>query len=149
MRIVNGDILQAKETIIAHQVNCFGAAGGLAFHIFRKWPDAGNDYLQLVERLTKRGRQMDLLGTVQLTGQQKDGKIIANLYGQYFPGQDFRPHMLERALANLSDAAKTLGADIALPYNISCGICGGDWRMVSKIIEETTRGVEVTLYRLT
>ena len=49
--IKNGDLLNATEKVIAHQVNCFGVVGGLAFEIFNKWPDAGNDYDQLVNRL--------------------------------------------------------------------------------------------------
>lgn len=148
LKTVYGDLLQAKETIIAHQVNCFGDAGGLAYHIFRRWPDAGNDYQQVVGRMAKTGKQIDLLGMAQLTGQQPDGKIIANLYGQYFPGRDFRPLMLERALTALASAAKAMNASVAIPYGISCGICGGDWRLVRRIIEETMKDVDVTIYHL-
>lgn len=143
-----GDLLRAEETIIAHQVNCFGQAGGLAGHIFREWPDAGSDYYQLVTRMSTHGRQIDLLGMAQLTGQQPDGKIIANLYGQYFPGRDFRPLMLDRALTSLASVAKTMSASVAIPYGISCGICGGDWQLVRRIIEQTMEGVDVTLYSL-
>ena len=148
IKVKTGDILQAEETIIAHQVNCFGQAGGLAYHIFNKWPDAGSDYRQLVDRMRSIGMQIELLGIAQLTGHQPDGKIIANLYGQYSPGQDFRPRMLEVALQNLTYAAKDLGASVALPYGISCGICGGEWKSVRRIIEHTMDGVDVTLYRL-
>lgn len=148
LKTVYGDLLQAKETIIAHQVNCFGDAGGLAYHIFRRWPDAGNDYRQVVSRLARNGKQIALLGMAQLTGPQPDGKIIANLYGQYFPGRDFRPLMLERALTALASAAKAMNASVAIPYGISCGICGGDWRLVRRIIEETMKDVDVTIYHL-
>lgn len=148
LKKVYGDLLQAEETIIAHQVNCFGDAGGLAWHIFRKWPDAGNDYQQVVGRMAKTGKQIDLLGMAQLTGQQPDGKIIANLYGQYFPGRDFRPLMLERALTALASAAKAMNASVAIPYGISCGICGGDWSLVRRIIEEAMKDVDVTIYHL-
>lgn len=149
IRVKEGDLLQAKETIIAHQVNCFGVAGGLAYHVFKKWPVAESDYHQI----TRRGSQLiggleNLLGMAQLTGQQPDGKIVANLFGQYLPGQDFRPSALRKALEKLATAAKTMNASVALPYGISCGICGGDWQIVRNIIEETMEGVDVTLYKL-
>lgn len=31
IQIKQGSLLDAEETIIAHQVNCFGVAGGLAY----------------------------------------------------------------------------------------------------------------------
>ena len=149
IKVKQGDLLQAEETIIAHQVNCFGVAGGLAYHVFKKWPDAKNDYQQITSRSsTIIGGLENLLGTVQLTGQQPDGKIIANLFGQYLPGADYRPDALRVALENLSTLAKSLGASVAMPYGISCGICGGDWDEVRQIIEETMQGVDITLYKL-
>lgn len=146
IKVVQGNLLDARDDIIAHQVNCFGAAGGLAESIFDEWPDAKSDYLQVVGRMC--GREDDLLGICQLTGRQADGKIIANLFGQLFPGRDFRPRSLELALGQLSALAKDMGASVALPYKLSCGICGGDWREVRQIIERTMVGVDATLYSL-
>lgn len=143
IKIKTGDLLNATEDIIAHQVNCHGAAGGLAYHVFNKYPDAESDYMQMLERLGSK----TMLGMTVLTGQQKDGHIIANLYGQYYPGSDFRPDALEKALCNLALFAKNLGKSVALPYKLSCGICGGDWNLVQKIIERTMDGVECVIYR--
>lgn len=149
IQIKQGSLLDAEEPIIAHQVNCFGVAGGLAEKIFEKWLDAKNDYQQITMRSAQFiGGLENLLGMAQLTGQQPDGKIIANLFGQYFPGADYRPGALRRALENLSTLAKSLGFSVAMPYGISCGICGGDWDEVRQIIEETMQGVDVTLYKL-
>ena len=145
---VNGDLLAAAEDIIAHQVNCFGATGGLAAYIFCRWPAAYEDYRQVTGRLGSHGLQMKMLGHAQLTGQQRDGKMLANLYGQYFPGQDYRPAMLERALRALGDFARSTGKSVALPYGLSCGICGGDWTEVREIIGRTLEDVDATLYRL-
>ena len=146
IKVVQGNLLDAQEDIIAHQVNCFGIAGGLAASIFDKWPDAENDYCQVVGRMC--GRESDLLSLCQLTGQQKDGKIIANLFGQFFPGRDFRPRSLELALGQLAAMAKTMGLSVAMPYRISCGICGGDWETVRRIINQTMVEIDVTLYSL-
>ncbi|EGL17721.1 hypothetical protein HMPREF9413_4472 [Paenibacillus sp. HGF7] len=36
---------------------------------------------------------------------------------------------------------------IALPYNIGCGLAGGDWDIVEQIIEEVFIDYDVTLYK--
>lgn len=141
--IKKGDLLEAEEEVIAHQVNCFGAAGGLAAAVFDRWPEAESDYMQLMRRAKPQG----LLGTIQLTGQQRDGHIIANLFGQYHPGEDYRPEALESALALLASYAKDIGWSVALPYKLSCGICGGDWNEVKGIIERTMEGVNCVIYQ--
>lgn len=142
-----GDLLQAEETVIAHQVNCCGAAGGLADAIFKRYPDAENDYYQLVDRFERVGSNRVLLGNAQMTGQQEDGHIIANLYGQFYPGEDYRPKALRTALAQLGYAARQEKWSVALPYKLSCGICGGNWNEVIAIIEETMKGVNCVIYR--
>lgn len=151
-----GDLLQAEETIIGHQVNCYGVAGGLAHWVFDKWPEAGSDYQQLVERVHNiyktshhqiSGVKSALLGFMQPTGELPDGHIIANLYGQFQPGADYRPKALEEALERLGDFARATGKSVALPYKISCGICGGDWDEVQQIIERTMEGVNCVIYR--
>lgn len=141
--IKTGDLLKAEEKVIAHQVNCFGAIGGLACYVFNKWMDAENDYMQLVHRASPWA----LLGLAQLTGQQKDGHIICNLFGQYHPGADYRPEALEAALTILAQQAKAMGWSVALPYKLSCGICGGDWDEVLQIIERTMEGVDCVIYQ--
>lgn len=140
-----GNLLSAKEKVIAHQVNCFGAAAGLAAAIFRKWPTAESDYQQLVKRLPAKS----LLGMAQFTGEQKDRArhIICNLYGQFNPGADYNPKKLEQALEMLGNTARIMKWSVALPYKLSCGICGGDWDEVLQIIERTMEGVDCVIYQ--
>lgn len=146
--VKTGDLLSARETIIAHQVNCMGAAGGLAAAIFERWPDAENDYYQVIDRCRDAGGVgFALAGTSQLTGRQKDGHIIANLFGQVYPGADYRPMLLKHALEMLATIAKAGGWSVALPYKLSCGICGGDWNEVQDIIHETMQGVDCVIYK--
>ena len=142
--IKKGDLLEATEKVIAHQVNCMGVAGGLAADVFAKWPDAENDYRQIVERIPYGSR---ILGLPHLTGQQKDGHVIANLFGQYYPGKDYRPDALGVALRTLGNICRTAGWSVALPYKLSCGICGGNWDEVLAIIEEAMDGVECVIYQ--
>lgn len=140
----NGDLLSAQETIIAHQVNCFGVAGGLAGHIFEKWPAAGKDYKQLCERLSGGA----CLGRATLTGEQEDGHIICNLFGQFFPGADTRYDALRRALSQLSDMMKAVGVEhAALPFRLGCGIGGGDWSVISHMIEDIFKEQTIVIYK--
>lgn len=143
--IKKGSLLKAKEKVIAHQVNCFGAAAGLAAAIFRKWPTAERDYQQLVERVQPKS----LLGMAQFTGEQKDRDrhIICNLFGQFQPGADYQPKRLEQALEMLGNTARIMGWSVALPHGLSCGICGGNWDEVLGIIERTMDGVDCVIYQ--
>lgn len=141
--IKKGDLLQATEKVIGHQVNCLGVAGGLAADIFKKWPFAKSDYYQLTKRVPGKA----LFGMAHFTGQQRDGHIICNLYGQYNPGADYNPEKLEQALEMLGNTARIMNWSVALPYGLSCGICGGDWETVLKIIERTMDGVNCVIYQ--
>ena len=140
-----GNLLSAKEKVIAHQVNCFGGAAGLAAAIFRKWPTAERDYQQLIERCQPKA----LLGMAQFTGEQHDRNrhIICNLFGQYEPGPAYNPKKLEQALEQLGNTARLMKWSVALPYRLSCGIAGGDWETVLKIIEKTMQGVDCVIYQ--
>ena len=141
--IKNGDLLKATETVIAHQVNCLGVYAGLAEAVFRTWPRSKSDYLTI----TKRVQPKSLLGMAYFTGQQKDGHIICHLFGQYSAGADYQPKRLESALEQLGNSARLMGWSVALPYGLSCGICGGDWEEVLQIIERTMDDVDCVIYR--
>lgn len=141
--IKKGDLLKAQETIIGHQVNCLGTISGLAGAVFKKWPYAKNDYLQLIKNVQARS----LLGMAHFTGQQKDGHIICNLFGQFEPGAAYNPKKLEQALEQLGNFARVSGHSVALPWKLSCGIAGGDWDEVQRIIERTMEDVECVIYR--
>ena len=138
-----GDLLKATEKVIGHQVNCFGVAAGLAGAIFRKWPYAKKDYVDCTTRLPAR----TLLGMTFFTGTQKDGHIIANLFGQFEPGPAYNPKKLEQALEQLGNFARAGGYSVALPHGLSCGIAGGDWNEVYAIIERTMEGVDCAIYQ--
>lgn len=142
IKYIKGDLLNAREAIIAHQVNCFGIAGGLAQSVFEKWPEAELEYKQIVE---KTGEYM--LGVTQFTKQQTDGHIIANVFGQLYPGNDTRYHELGKALRHLAVMAEMLRLPVALPYKLGCGIGGGSWEKVKEMIEANLGNLDVTIYQ--
>jgi len=72
MEMIKGDILDAKEDYILHQVNCVStAAKGLAASIFTRFPECN------IYTLRSRG----VPGTITITNR------IIHLHGQYYPGR--------------------------------------------------------------
>lgn len=140
MKVVLGDILDAKYGIIGHQVNCQMVMGaGLAKQIKRKYPHVFNEYVQIMGKaqITKR------LGRCQIVEAIPRELYIANLFGQF--------HWLNRGVVNtdyeaLSMALRNLSVwkrektpvdfPVYLPYGLGCGLAGGDWSIVSAIIED-------------
>lgn len=137
-----GDILKSGEGILCHQVNCFGFTGGPADAVFRKYPTAEAEYHKVLKKEKPRG----LLGTAQFVDDES-GRVIANAFGQFYPGQDYRPESLKSALHEVALFARKEGLSVAVPYKISCGICGGDWDEVQKILAKTMKNVRCVIYR--
>jgi len=156
IKIVEGDILEAKEDIIAHQTNCMGVMGsGLAKQIKKKYPKVYENYCHICqEALQKRENLLGKIIWGVLTG---DDKIIANLCGQYKYGRD-KQHThypaLYSALRHLYNAVTSPDSTlkdmtIAIPYGIGCGLGGGDWNLVYEMIEEVFQDYDVAIYKLT
>ncbi|GKS11223.1 Appr-1-p processing protein [Paenibacillus chitinolyticus] len=144
VKIVQGNLMEATEDIIGHQVNCMGVMGaGLAKLIKRDYPEVFKQYKQ---SCSNKG---ELLGRCQIVST-KNEKCIANLFGQYGYGVQKRHTdyiALRGALNELMSLAMKSGQSIALPYNIGCGLAGGDWDIVGQIIEEVFIDYDVTLYK--
>lgn len=147
INIKNGNLLEATEDIIGHQVNCRGVMGsGVAKQIRSKYPGVFSKYTDLVSHTVFK---ISLLGECQLC-HTEDG-AIANLFGQDGYGKngvhtDYTS--LYHALCLLHDYCKECGKSVALPYGMGCGLGGGDWNVVYDIIHEVFSDYEVTLYKL-
>jgi len=156
--IVSGDLLSAKEDIIAHQVNCKGVMGaGVAKQIKKKWPEAYDEYACECEKASFMSEL--LLGEVVYSyiferDMRDTYTIIAHMFGQDGYGKDNRCHTnykaLECAMENVADYARYTHKSIAMPHKIGCGLGGGDWNnvvlpMIHNIFDKT--GVEVRLYK--
>lgn len=155
--IVQGDILDAKENLILHQVNCKGVmSSGLAKQIRDKWPGVYEEYRWACEAasIEKNVFNPRLLGktlycsvgpaqwVVNLFGQEGFGREKDRIYTDY--------DALKGCLLSIHDSAWRCGWSIALPYGIGCGLGGGDWNsvvfpMILDIFENSD--VEVKIYR--
>ncbi|GAA4848816.1 hypothetical protein GCM10023310_28810 [Paenibacillus vulneris] len=146
---VEGNLLEAVEPIIGHQVNCQSVMGsGVAKQIKQQFPDVYKAYLQYCSQ-----HKQHLLGRCQIVERNEgSGTFVANLFGQEYYGRDKRKYTdydaIRSAIVQLHDFAREHHYAIALPYKIGCDRGGGDWEIVYGMIHEIFTDVQVTLYRL-
>lgn len=148
---VKGNLLEAAEFIIAHQVNCKGVMGaGVAKQVKEKLlpKEAFTKYYILCKQYPAN----ILLGHVQLCNIHTNGqpKIIANLFAEDVPtgrGLDTNYEALQKCLDQLFENKH---CTFALPGYLGCGLAGGDWNRVYDMIRNTAEahGADVTLYYL-
>lgn len=128
---VEGNLLTYPNIqVIGHQTNCFGImGGGIAKQIRNMYPEVYDEYYAKCHQ----SDHWELLGTTQIC-KTHDGKIVANLFGQYGIGGNVETNYdaLRNALLLLKLQVKnefTSGdsINIGLPYKIGCGLAGGDW----------------------
>jgi O-acetyl-ADP-ribose deacetylase (regulator of RNase III) len=148
IRIIDGDLLEATEHLIGHQVNCQGdMKSGIGGQVRDKYPNVFEGY----KRLCTRKKPFHLLGEVQIVPVSKI-KYIANIFGQQYYGRDedviyTSYDALYKGLKCLKDLCKKHNKSVALPYNIGCGLANGDWEKVYEMIDEIFKRYEVTLYK--
>jgi len=143
MKEICGDILDIKEGWICHQVNLKGVAGGgLAKQIRDKYPKWFEEYCKdCMEDKFILGDCSWYLAEhqTQVIDHQIGfkNKIICNMFAQNNYGTDKR-HTNYYAFAQcLSIIKDSLSEDIQIyfPYKIGCGLGGGNWEVISEMIE--------------
>lgn len=148
IKIVDGNLLDATETYLCHQVNCVTRkAAHLAQQVFKKFP-----YADLYRTRT----QPDLPGGVICSGNGQNQRLVVNMLGQVHPGyakwpNDSYPARLgffKGCLDALEFIVALKGESLAFPWKIGCGAAGGDWTQYLPLIEDFARDKDVTLYRL-
>lgn len=130
-----GDVLASGAPIIAHQVNCKGVMGaGVAKAIKKKYRSVYNDFRKLC---VEKGAA--LMGETQFVWTA-DRTVVANCFAQNEFGIGSRQtdyDAFRSCMSKLCDFAKKKGVwRIAMPYKIGCGLAGGNWDIVQKIIAE-------------
>ncbi|UGO46161.1 macro domain-containing protein [Bacillus phage vB_BanS_Chewbecca] len=151
IKVVNGDLLKAKEDILGHQVNCMGVMGsGIALQIKKEHPKAFKVYKELVEEAKNAQSDRFLLGKALVVGS--NDKYIANLFGQYTYGSNGQftlMNALQNSLIQLRQFAEARDLTVGLPFKIGSDRGGADWNEVLKLIEKAFEGYEdkITLYK--
>lgn len=126
--------------IILHQVNCCNAFGaGFAGYLAKHAPHVKQDYHDFVIDNAKSGiTKSALLGQYCLS--EYDNKtVVAHVFSQCYYGNSRKTgkcytdyESLEFALSNLR--MNYPNVTIICPQYIGCGLAGGDWNIVSKIL---------------
>ena len=148
LKIMKGDLLNAKDAAICHQVNCQNMMGaGVAKAIYTKWPEVKTEYHKFCDG--KRPR--DLLGKAQIVFLHDfpaGNKVVINIFGQLNCGHDMICYTRYDALTDAFDKLNILaaGKTLAFPYGFGCGLAGGDWQQVEKLMLEHLCNVDVTIY---
>lgn len=149
--IIKGDITNAKENIICHQVNCQGVMGsGVAKALFTKYPQMKKDYLEYYAENSESHLPEDLLGRVIFTRIAKN-QYIASVFGQLSYGR--HKGVVYTNYEALEDGLKYVGKiagddkSIAIPYFIGCGLANGSWDIVYDIIDCVLGDKNVVLYQ--
>lgn len=126
--------------IIAHVVNDVGAWGrGFVVPLAKRYPHARGEY--------KRDWRNHRLGAVQFVMLRGESVVVANMFAQHGIGagrRRLRYGSLRRCLRKVTETARDIDATILMP-RIGCGLAGGKWDVVLKIIEEETVGVDVVV----
>lgn len=152
LKTITGDLIQAKEKYIVHQVNAVSHfAAGIAATIFEKFPYS-NVYASRMEE--------DKPGDIIICGNGKDERFVVNLVGQFYPGgpsespidnEKIRRDYFYKGLLRLAKINNL--ESVAFPYRVGCGIAGGDWHIYQKNIENFAKfvyedqGATVSIYQ--
>jgi len=146
VKYIKDSILNAEQKYIAHGVNCQNRMGsGVAKVLFTKYPKVKEDYhYWYVQDSEFFPRKSDRLGYCTQSPQE-NGKVVLNCYTQEKYGYDGEKYVSYDAIYNVFEELKNLGKkEVAIP-KIGCGLAGGNWEIVSRIIDDAT-GDDLDVY---
>lgn len=151
---VKGNLLDSECDYICHQVNCWGTMrSGIAKQIRERWPVVYEVYRANYERHDQIGiPATELLGDVDMVWVQDREGFVFNMYSQASYGYDGKRYTSYDAFVSCLEqieARVPAGSSIGFPKNIGCGLGGGNWRVISALIEEILgKSYEVYIYEL-
>lgn len=156
---------EVKEGIIVQQVNAQGVMGsGVAKDIRDKWPVVWEEYSRIVVPYPG-DRGASVMG-MMIPVQVDTNLWVCNVVGQQYYGREPNKQPYGRytsydALANGLAKVNTFALENFIIENdwwmhrptihfplIGCGLGGGDWRIVSRIIETQLNGFKKNLWVL-
>lgn len=134
---VKGNLLDSNCDYICHQVNCQGVMGsGIARQIRERWPEVYRRYRECYENCNNPDHQ---LGRIDIIQNGEDERKVVNVYSQCSYGYDGGRYTSYDAFADcLYELTHYVMRDktIGFPKNIGCGLGGGNWKIISALIEE-------------
>lgn len=136
-----GNLLEAPERYICHGCNAQGVMGsGVARQIREKWPSVYDAYIDCYKKIG--------LSLGEILWVDVGTKVIINAITQEFYGNDGKLYLsyeaLDKCLTKINDNVSP-GTRIAFP-KIGAGLAGGDWNIISKIIEVNSTNMIPVVY---
>lgn len=139
-----GDILEATENIICHQVNADGIMdGGLARQIASRYPECEKKYRKrCIASLYDFYILKGYIDIYHING--KENKMIMNCFTQKL---DFETdyEAIYECFEKILGYAKLENLSVAVPYKYGCGIAKGLWHVVESIFESLSKQFEVDI----
>jgi len=166
IKLIKGNIIDALANtdidIFAHGVNCRGGFGsGLAGEIARRLPKVRNEYIA-----KHKSKHPWTLGATQTVQIQTNNIINGDPYSQtsyimncatqrdYGRDPQSQPNgmychyeAIDVCMREYHEFCKGHELIPGLPY-IGCGLAGGDWNIVQRIIEEIFNDMTICVYYL-
>jgi O-acetyl-ADP-ribose deacetylase (regulator of RNase III) len=146
--IESANILETtKIDAIMHQCNCFHTmGGGVAAALKQKWPEiavADKKY-----STTGDHKKMGTVLPVYVASAGSRIKVIFNCYSQFYFGAGRNTNYEAFFLCCMGVKDNIIGFNknkidshkitcLGVPYNIGCGLGGGDWNIIYSILENT------------
>ena len=134
MIIIDKDITTVEHGIIAHQVNCKGGIGsGVALALLNKWRKVKTQYHMFYDSFEDKNQLLGKYDPVHVD----EGLFVFNCFTQFDRGYDGKLYTSYSAIETCFENIAKLNSDmpIYIPYLYGCGLGGGDWEIVSTIIE--------------
>ena len=143
--VVKGNLLNASEKIIAHQVNCQKKMNsGVAKAIREKWSDVFEKYQKTEPQL----------GFVDFILVDRNYRYVANMYSQDNYGYDGKQYTnydaFRQCCKTIVETCMNMPKKytVAMPYKIASDRGGADWDKIMDILLEEFTDIDLTLYKL-
>lgn len=136
--IKKGNILEATENLICHQVNEQGVmGGGLALQIATQYPKVEKIYQEFC-----KNQDYDVLGKYQVIGISNNQSIV-----NCFTQEDFntRYDLVESIFKKIKKVHPY--RSIAIPFRYGSGIANGDFTKILEILLDIFDDRDITIYK--
>lgn len=160
IEIVKGNavdaVLNGEVDVLMHVVNCRGVMGsGIAKEIRRRTPEVYTKYMENFHEEWPENPK-ELLGSVDIVRLPNRTKVF-NLYAQLNYGRDGKRYINYAALCESLNWVKSCATNISvgsiiktigIPYNMGCGLAGGDWEIVTECLDYHFPNHRIIAYKL-
>jgi O-acetyl-ADP-ribose deacetylase (regulator of RNase III) len=146
MKEIKGNLITLAEElefdVIIHGCNCHCVMGaGIAKTIKERYPQA---YIADCEMTIKgdRSKLGNFSCAMVYTEKTDEPLLIINAYTQYNWGKDVNYEAIRSVFKKIYKIYGGRQMGFGIPQ-IGCGLAGGDWEIVSEIIDEEMRGEKI------